>query len=257
MAMHFWFAKGNSGIYRKMGYFTDQDGIMNRYIREADRWKSHLESTKSSILQSCKGKKHGKIGILGSGWLLDVPIDELALQFKEVWLFDIKHPLPIRRKTEKLGNVRLVETDISGFATAVYAASKNKTVSVNSLKPKFDFDLRDFDMVVSCNILNQLDIILIDFLKRASKIDHTIEMEIRKFVQEAHVSLLPPRKSLLISDVEELSIDKQGLVTKRKSLVYTDKIITEGAKQWTWQFDNCYAYHVTCNTWFNVISVEI
>lgn len=255
--MSSWFAMRSSGIYRKMGYFSDQEGIMNRYIREAAHWKAHLQNTKSAILKSCEGKGSNKIAILGSGWLLDVPIDELSNRFDEVWLFDIKHPSQIRRRMEKIVNVRLVETDISGFAAAIYAMSPRDLNNFDVIKPQFDFDLEGFDMVVSCNILNQLDIILVDYLKKVMKIDSSTELYVRKLIQETHISLLPPQKSLLVSDIEELSIDSQGEVVRRKSLVYTDRLLTSNADHWVWHFDNCCAYRSSYNTWFNVVAAEI
>ena len=257
--MFSWLVTGNCKVFNKMGYFKDQEGIMNRYIREVTNWKPHLENTKLAILKSSAGKGRGKLAILGSGWLLDVPIEELSARFDQVWLFDIKHPAQINRKVDRYKNVRLVETDISGFAITIFNISQNvkSEFDIDSLKPQFDFDLEGFDMVVSCNILNQLDIILMDYLKKTKKVSSEIESQVRRLIQTNHINLLPVSKSCLISDMEELSIDEENQVVKRKSLIYTDKLSTDYSESWIWQFDNCFSYNSRYNTWFKVIAADI
>ena len=34
---------------RRMGYIRDQEGIMNRYMRESSNWQSHLEKSRGFI----------------------------------------------------------------------------------------------------------------------------------------------------------------------------------------------------------------
>jgi len=256
------FQVSNRKIFRKLGYFTDQEGIMSRYISEAEQWKSHLENTKASILQEAADKDTQKAAILGSGWLLDVPFEKLAERFNELWLFDIKHPAQIRKKIKGFKNIRLMETDISGFATPIYeeARSMRKTkseIDLTNLKPRLDFSLKDFDFVVSCNILNQLDIILIDYLRKCCKITTEFELRLRRLIQETHIGLLPKLKSCLISDVEELSVDKEGKIIHKKPLVYTDKLPQNLNNEWIWHFDNHSSYRLHCNTWFKVVAVNI
>jgi hypothetical protein len=260
--MSFFYLKNDTKIFRKMGYFTDQEGIMRRYIREANSWKPHLDHTKQFILNASKNKERNKAAILGSGWLLDVPLAQLAEDFAEVWLFDIKHPSPIRRKVENLKNIKLIETDISGFAVAVHEMAKafrksNNILNINNLKPRFDFELQDFDFVVSCNMLDQLDIILVDYLKKKCILSVTDEMQLRRLVQDFHLSLLPKTKSCVISDAAELWVDGKGDIKQTKPLVYTDKLSDDLEDSWIWHFDNNYTYHSSYKTWFKVIAVEI
>ena len=249
---------GNNSVFSKIGYFSDQEGIMSRYIRESEHWKTHLENTKSFILKASENKWKTKAAILGSGWLLDVPIEQLSSKFEEVWLYDVKHPAQIRRKIDSYTNIKLVETDISGFARNIFDNAKRPLTdfSLLNLRPRFDFDLHDFDFVVSCNLLNQLDIILIDYLKKKQKLTADTELQIRRLIQETHLKLLPKLKSCLISDIEELAIDAQNNVIGKKPLVYTDKLQLNSSDSWVWKFDNHQTYHLQHNTWFNVIGVD-
>jgi hypothetical protein len=140
--------------------------------------------------------------VLGSGWLLDIPAEELAAMFDEVWLFDIKHPAMVSRRMKNLPNVRLIETDISGFAEPIYDAVRSAKQSFNSenINPIFDFDLTQFSYIVSCNILNQLDILILDYLKTKIRLTSEEERILRTRIQQTHLQILPQKKSCLISD---------------------------------------------------------
>ena len=88
-----------------MGYLRDQDGVMNRYLSERGNWNEHLDLTKDFIAQSFIQKELDTVAILGSGWLLDVPLEKLIPRFKHIYLVDIWHPRQIRRKVAALDSV--------------------------------------------------------------------------------------------------------------------------------------------------------
>ena len=91
----------NRKILRRMEYLSDQKGIMNRYLAEADNWESHLKHTRDFIVK-CLGEKHyGTMVVLGSGWLLDLPLDFITSRTREVYLLDIVHPPQILKKIVK------------------------------------------------------------------------------------------------------------------------------------------------------------
>jgi hypothetical protein len=245
-------------IFQKMGYFADQEGIMRRYICEAKYWELHLNQTKEFILNSAQSKIRNKVAVLGSGWLLDVPLEELSSRFKEVWLYDIKHPYPVQSRAMKLENVKLVETDISGFASSVYYACKKAgAFNVHELSPAVSFDLRDFDFVVSCNMLNQLDILLIDYIRQKTRLEKAEEQQLREKVQQFHLSLLPQHKSCVVSDVEELTVSMQGEIVQARALVFEPAIFNSLENSWMWHFDNSFTYRSGYNTWFKVVAVNL
>ncbi len=41
--------KQEGRIIRRMGFIRDQEGIMNRYLRERSNWDRHLQHTRSFI----------------------------------------------------------------------------------------------------------------------------------------------------------------------------------------------------------------
>ena len=68
----------NNRVLRKFGFKKDQNGIINRYLREKGSWKTHLSNTKKFITDFTKNKAKNSCVVLGSGWLLDVPIEYLT-----------------------------------------------------------------------------------------------------------------------------------------------------------------------------------
>ena len=71
-------AKNLSSAMRRAGYLKDQTGIRRRYEREQEPWQQHIDNTRRFIVESArKAANHKSVAVLGSGWLLDVPVDEL------------------------------------------------------------------------------------------------------------------------------------------------------------------------------------
>jgi len=243
----------------KLGFEKDQDGILKRYLGETDAWAPHLDRTKAAVMDQSATKSKTKAAILGSGWLLDIPLDELASLFSELWLFDIRHPFQIKKQVSKHNNVKLVETDISGLALSIsnLAHKKSPEISLSSLIPAFDFDLSEFDYIVSCNLLNQLDIILMDYLSEHIRITTEEEIMLRRHIQQTHLQLLPPNKSCLIADTEEIWLNKKNEMSGKKQLIFTDLPEKGVLDQWIWYFDNHYTYHPHCKTWLKVSAIQL
>ncbi|PLX06918.1 MAG: hypothetical protein C0594_06550 [Marinilabiliales bacterium] len=85
-------------IIRKLGYISDQKGIIKRYLREANGWALHLQNSKEAILRTMDILKPKSMALLGSGWLLDVPVDEIINQGITLYCLDISHPEQIKHK---------------------------------------------------------------------------------------------------------------------------------------------------------------
>lgn len=247
-------------ILSRIGYYNDQKGIMNRYLRELNNWNPHLEKTKKVILEGMTGKDRNKVIVLGSGWLLDVPLEELSREFKEVWLADVYHPPLVIKRASKYPNIRFIQTELTGMAEQVYHTVKvfRKTkfkTPVEDLKPDSVIDLLPFDYVVSCNILSQLDIILTEFL--ADYPIYTVpETEfLIKQIQNEHVDNLPRGKTTLICDQEEWTLDSNENIQTRRPLLHVP--LPEGTFQnWIWKFDTHMMYYPSLMTYFKVTSLN-
>ncbi len=245
-----------------MGYYSDQNGINERYSKEAQNWQLHLENTKAFICKSANDKLKNKAAVLGSGWLLDIPVQELSEMFMEVWLFDIRHSAYVYNKIKNLKNVIPVVKDISGFAIPLYltlkTSGKNNFAQVlDNIKPDFDFSLKDFDFVVSCNLLDQLDAIPLEYILKHHKIESDKEKILRINIQNAHLDILPKSKSCVIADIEEYNLDMHDNLLHSKKLVYPEVPEMHNSETWIWKYDTGSLYKSDYQTWFRVAAFNI
>lgn len=246
---------------RKLGLMKDQGGIMNRYIREQSHWDLHLNSCKNFITSNLPANTTNKIiAVLGSGWLLDVPIDILRKQFKEVWLIDLFHPRQIRHKAKSWPNVQLLVADISGGGiTGAYRAIAKKE-RLRDQPVASDQLLQALparpDYVVSVNILSQLASLLIDPLRARKRFLEDTLYEFGHAIQRQHMHLLSQFSALLISDYYEYVIDREGLVFREKNLLSL-LLPQEQRQEWTWVFDTQGYYHKNFTTHFKVAAINM
>ena len=246
----------NTKILRKLGYLSDRDGIMNRFINEQENWKNHLENTKNFILESASNKKNENAVLFGTGWWLDIPTSELCSMFRNVYFFDIIHPAQIIHKSLKFKNLKLIETDITGLCENVYLGLEKGIKNISSIEHK-KFDFREVigtepDFVASVNILNQLDIILLSYIRDKISISEDENKRIRTEIQKKHIELLPSKKSCLISDCIEINYNEKKEEISRTNLIYTDLPSKKPEKEWIWKFDTNGSYRKACTTHFQV-----
>jgi len=250
-------------IFRKMGYFDDQSGIIRRYRREGERWDAHLQHTRKFALEAMQGKNRQSAAVLGSGWLLDVPLEEMSRYFGKVYLYDIRHPAAVKKQVKSLGNVELRVCDISGFAREVYRYAKQyrncrERPPVSVIQPQTTLDLSAFDFVFSCNILNQLDILLIDYLAQFFELSQVETVAFRSNVQQRHIELLPSGRSCLVADYEEITYSPDGRENSRRTTVHHPIIQRiDDARRWRWEFDTKMTYYKEKMTFFEVLGVMI
>lgn len=253
---------GQKKMVRKMNYISDQEGIMNRYLREKGNWTPHLENTKKFILQSFNNKAIETVAVLGSGWLLDLPLKKLSARFKKVLLVDVWHPVQIRKKIEPFKNVSLFETDLSGGGMEFcWELRKLKgehygNYFLDDYSPKKpDLPFKP-DAFISLNLLNQLDILLVDYLNKKNR--RITEMEILKFrkaIQQFHIDWITKKPGCLISDIQEInSIKKNSAELEDLVFVQLPKGIRE--ENWTWDFDLSKKYKEGKETRMKVIAIE-
>lgn len=241
---------------RKMQYTSDQEGILRRYYREKKAWDNHLTTSKGFILKSAQAKNKNHLVVLGSGWLLDLPINELSSQFKKITLVDINHPKRIIHKTKQYNNIELVYADITG-GLIDYFYKKNHTnfIDLETLKG-FNYTVPKADFVISLNIMCQLHIILIDYLKTTTKLTSSQILEIEKIIQESHLNILPPNKTCLITDIEEEIYSDEDHLMGINPLIKINLPSGNFSKKWLWKFDSMMTYREDAKTYFNTIAID-
>lgn len=242
-------------MVRKMNFPSDQLGIMNRYLREAHNWLSHLNNARQYIIDFAKsliGKDN--LIVFGSGWLLDFPLEELSERFRRITLIDILHPAQVQHKVKKYSNVKLLEADITGNGILLshdfvenYARGKASRLFTPNISTILDTLNKTHSPLetsaVSLNILSQLDAFILDYLKKYCSLEKNTMETFRQTIQKQHISLLEYfSPSCLITDVNEIHYPrKEGHVVVIPSLAID---LNEGnaLKQWTWIFDTTGSY---------------
>src|SRR5512138_668826 len=101
-------------ILYRLGYYDYQHGLIVRHLNQDEGWNSHLEKCRKFILRAIELNKPERVTVLGSGWLLELPLTEMLEKVSEVCLIDIIHPPEVIRQVRGMKNVELVTEDISG-----------------------------------------------------------------------------------------------------------------------------------------------
>jgi len=247
---------------RRMGFIRDQEGIMNRYLRESSNWNKHLEKTRSFIRNSFVHTEAETVAVLGSGWLLDVPLNHLLDRFRHVYLVDIHHPVQIRKRTATMSKVELIEADLSGGAieqiwefyhdSGPYAG---EGLALPQLALEPPPSLNRADAFISVNLLNQLDIILCDYILKLKHFQQEELIPFRAAIQAFHVDWISQKPACLVSDIREEVLDKKGELSS-KALLHTSLPDGLRRERWWWEFDTRGTYHPGSRTRMEVQAVE-
>jgi hypothetical protein len=192
--------------------------------------------------------------------LLELPFAELIEQTEKVCLIDIIHPPDVISQAGDYKNVDLIEQDITGGLITEVWLKAGKYSLFKKLKSIADIVIPEFKpdgdpgMVISLNILTQLESLLIDFLKKRSKIKEE-EFELFKTeIQRKHIDFLRKHSSVLITDYAEVITNRSGSVMTVPTLV-TDLPPSQLREEWTWNFDQTGGDMYNSKSQFKVVAL--
>lgn len=230
---------------KRLGFIGDQLGIAHRYHTEGNGWNNHLTKTGSTIIASLPNKS--TVAILGSGWLLDIPLDKILSLVEHVYLVDINHPKPIRHKWEQNAKVTFVEADVSGGGAALfYEILKGNISQTDALNIaatlKIDLHIPSVDLILSVNILSQLAHIPAESVKDRSKLSSTVASQLINLIQQNHLAWLHSNGGILITDFEEELYDEEDKLCGVNHLCYISPKEWQQADRWRWKFDSHMTY---------------
>jgi len=236
----------HSSTYRrvltKLGYYDYQQGLIIRHMKVCSGWETHLANCRRFIIDTVKKEKPNKITVLGSGWLLDFPLVECLSHVALIDLVDIVHPPQVKEQIKPFPGVTTVDADVSGgLIEEVWKKSATrfwlfKRKSLETLTvPRFE--LIEPGLVISLNILTQLEVLPIRFLEKRSNYTETDYLRFRKEVQNSHLEMLKNHNSLLITDIKEIFNHNDGSISEEVTMVAD---LPEGSQreEWRWDFDS-------------------
>ncbi len=245
-------------ILRRMDYLSDQEGILRRFRRERAGWDKHLKNTREFISESLARTETEHLVVLGSGWLLDLPLDELPESIQRISLIDVNFPRRVRKTAAAGRKIECIPADITGgYIMGVYKAVKNgkKSFTVPAGIPPPFIQPEKGKTLLSLNILNQLDILIVDYIKRKTDTKEEDLSEFRKLLQESHMGMLQSHPFILITDFREVVMNGNDSVRDERDLIFTDFPRGEYENEWDWMFDSRQLYRENANTLLKVRAV--
>jgi hypothetical protein len=114
----------------------------------------------------------------------------------------------------------------------------------------------DPGLVFSLNILTQLESLLIDFIRKRSKIREEEFTAFRAEIQKKHIDFLKKHESVLITDLSEIITDNSGRVTEEITML-TDLPAGKYREEWIWNFDYARSDFHTKRSVFKIVGIVI
>ncbi|TAL00555.1 MAG: hypothetical protein EPO08_13300 [Rhodospirillaceae bacterium] len=201
---------------RKYGYLKRLIALEFRERRCRGAWGPHLARTRQYIVKAIDlVPRPRSVVIVGSGLLLDVPLEDLADRFERVYLVDIFHMPQVRRAVRRYFNVKLLTGDVTGIF-AMFKENKAPGPRTPPPPPRIPH-LADADMIVSCNCLTQLAGPFND-LFRATRGFADADCDLLSAqVMEAHVAAIAQQAAgvgVLITDTERFAMQGDKIVSR-------------------------------------------
>ncbi|MGE0076834.1 MAG: hypothetical protein AB7S48_03145 [Bacteroidales bacterium] len=243
-----------------MKYTAEQTYIPQRVLQENGGWQSHLDNTKEYIVTAIKQSNPKTVRILGSGWLFDVPIDYLVEQCDRIVLTDILHPRQVIHKYSNNSKIEFETTDLTfGAIDFAYNSKKQGIHPINILNAIKSIEPISYneDLVISVNLLSQLNVFITDYLLRKQKISSNQIIDVAQAIQQNHLNSLPINRSILITDYEEEFLNEHGALIGTKPTAFIDLPNNTSTKRWNWKFDTQMTYREDCRTNLKVTATRI
>lgn len=228
------------GQQNRHGHLAELVAIWARHRRQRQAWAEHLTRARALCLraaEACEARRTALV--LGAGLLLDVPLEQLSALFKRVVLADMAFLPATTRLAKALGNVELLQADITGCLDRLPDAE-----ALIARVPAPGQDLRlglpDLDFVYSANLLSQLPLHALTALRKrnAAEADTVDDESLEAFAASlvrAHLMALRdlPCPVCLVADTLERSYTGQRL-SDEFDLLYGVPLSLPG-ESWTWQ----------------------
>jgi len=223
---------------RAMGYLRESVGLVSRARRLAEAWAPHAAASRDFITEAARAsERRDRVVVLGSGPLVDVPLDVLSEAFDEVVLVDILHPPEARRLARRYPNVHRHRVDVSGIVEAIHTqVSESAAAPLPEPLATLPASVPDADLIVSANLLSQLPLLPRLYLKyHTTRSEDEVEAYAVAIIR-AHLAALSAALgcACLISDAQVLYVDGERMLAGEDPLHGVD--IGAGDRAWRWDF---------------------
>jgi len=198
---------------RHLGYVRDFTRYKARWKRNAQAWAPHLDHSREFILHAAHDASDTDLAVVaGSGLCLDVPLRELSGAFREVLLIDLVHPWEVARLARELGNVRLIQADLTGALGGVQSAMDTGSPPADAPRQVPDvLHGRQPGFTVSANTLSLLPLIPMERLWATGAYSDTYLEKFAEGLIADHLAWLRslPGVRCLLTDLTWLSVGQE------------------------------------------------
>ncbi|HET8708540.1 MAG TPA: hypothetical protein VFM46_19695 [Pseudomonadales bacterium] len=205
-----WLSTPASAIARKSGLLYEAIALRHRAQRCAPKWQAHIVQCHARVHHAVASLSQTQtLVVLGSGLLLEIPIEKLALQFERIYLVDMQHLKPVRALARRYPNLVLVELDLSGVLESLLNWKENLAPPYFSA-PKLP--VTNADLFISANLLSQLKQPVRKMI--GDKMDEAALENYQKRITQEHWNWFShlPGKKLIFTDVESQFFNTDGEV---------------------------------------------
>jgi len=219
-----------------LGQLRETIAMEARYNRSRKQWESHLNNTKALIEHSARQiSQPNEVIVLGSGLLLDIPIEFLSTHFQQVSLVDVVHLKSTKQRVKNYRNVIFLEHDITGIAEQlIFSLPRNNQElkhqpSIPNLNPKTS-------LVISANMLSQLHLSIVNYAEDKLAFDNAMQERLATNIIRSHLSMLEslPCKVCLITDhIREYRNESTQISEYETALLNVN--LPKPNKKWYWE----------------------
>lgn len=219
-------------LAKDWGYTYQNVSLKFRSRRCAKAWQSHVQQCRQLILEQFKEINPRALMIIGSGLLLEIPIQELLKGSEKIYLVDLVHSKEVRNLAKRHSQIVLVEKDISSLLEILKKGQspfQPAGLPWESLAP---WSLPKVDWVVSANLLSQIPLMISEALPMSSE----VYKDFARRVRDQHIERLlnQSERVLLFADFETRYIDHSGQRIKTESYSVDLKSL-KFLEEWTWE----------------------
>lgn len=232
-----YFKTRGSKTAKNWGYVYQNIALKFRARRCAKAWQGHISECHRLVreqldLLSQEKNPPRSVMIIGSGLLLEIPIQDLLAKVEKIYLVDLVHARTIRKLARRYPQIELIERDISsllGILKMGTAPFQLKNIPWTQLPP---WDLPAVEWVISANLLSQIPLMISEKLPMSSE---TYEKFARR-VRDQHIERLLKQapRVLLFADFETRYIDRGGNRIKTESY-NVDLGALKPGREWLWE----------------------
>jgi len=214
------------------GYIYQNVSLRFRARRCAKAWQNHVDESHRFIRDHLEKNNPKSVMIIGSGILMEVPIEAILARAEKVYLVDLVHSSTVRKLARKNPKVQLIEKDISSLLGILKKGTGPFQLKNIPWKQLPAWDLPKVDWVVSANLLSQIPLMISEVLPMTSETYEKFARSVRDQHLERLLEQAP--KVLLFADFETRYIDDTNQRIKTESYE-VDLRGLRFDREWLWE----------------------